>query len=111
MKIQVLAKYFFVNSRKASERGKSIYKYVIDERAQLDKEERKKTKQEKVFLKRRKSVKHCNFTESKREQTKAIQSERKQAENNKFSKVKTFTRYFFVNSRRMMRREGVYINT
>ena len=56
MKIQVLAKYFFVNSRKASERGKSIYKYVIDERAQLDKEERKKTKQEKVFLKRRKSV-------------------------------------------------------
>ena len=53
MKIQVLAKYFFVNSRKASERGKSIYKYVIDE---LDKEERKKTKQEKVFLKRRRSV-------------------------------------------------------
>ena len=56
-----------------------------------------KSEARKVFLKRRRSVKHCNFTESKREQTKAIQSERKQAENNKFSKVKTFTKYFFVN--------------
>ena len=46
-------------------------------------------------MKRRRSVKHCNFTESKREQTKAIQSERKQAENNKFSKVKTFCEIFF----------------
>ena len=91
------------------ERG-SVYKYMTDRRRNPTKKI-PKSEARKVFLKRRRSVKHCNFTESKREQTKAIQSERKQAEKNKFSKVKTFTRYFFVNSRRMMRREGVYINT
>ena len=92
-------------------RKEGAYKRYVTDRRRNPTKKIPKSEARKVFLKRRKSVKHCNFTESKREQTKAIQSERKQAENNKFSKVKTFTRYFFVNSRRMMRREGVYINT
>ena len=59
------------------ERG-SVYKYMTDRRRNPTKK-LPKSEARKVFLKRRKSVKHCNFTEKKENRQKPFKaSESKQ---------------------------------